>query len=227
MDLQLIQTETKKMKLSVPALRSIGRLTMFILDKLLPRIGMSKIFETVNPDELQYLRWFGQQLCIAEEDGLDRYNIPALSVLINKILLPHCDELNPLDYLKDFTFSLSATIPLSNINSDSMREKIGILYPGGVPLCFVAYRRKAIEYFVRYLGSIQTYVLSDPTVITQRNAIVKLLTTTQCDNDYHGNLFLRKDMSDIHNKCKVEDKYLFHKKMMTTSEAVEKSVSIQ
>lgn len=224
-DLQLIQTETAKMKLSVPALRSIGRLIMFVVDKCIPSLNTKDIFYSNNAYELSYLRWFGQQLLVTDEDGLSRFNIPAISILINGILRPHCDDLNPLDYDKDFTFSLFAMIQLSRVKCAKMRRIAEEKFPNGIPLCLVAYRRRVIQYFLKYLNGIDNYVSSNHLLKSGRQSLVNLFNKTQCANDYQGFMFKSKDYSHIESMFATTKKGLFRKPMMITQEAVDKMVS--
>ena len=224
-DLQMIQTETAKMKLSVPALRSIGKLIMFVVDECIPNLNVKDIFFTDNKYEISYLRLFGKQLLLTDEDGLSRFNIPAISILINGILRPHCDDLNPLNYDKDFTFSLSVLIPIGNVKCPKMRDKISKMFPDYIPLCLVAYRRRVVEYFVKYHEKIDKYVQQKPMLQMGRQALANLFNDTKGSNDYQGYFFKSKNLDHVMSKFVIKKNSLFPKKMLVTSEAVEKTVS--
>ena len=215
------------MKLSVSALRSIGRLIMFVVDKCIPSLNMKDVFYTNNAYELSYLRWFGQQLLLSDEDGLSRFNIPAISILINGILRPHCDDLNPLDYDQDFTFSLFTMIPLSRVKCVKIRKIAEEKFPLGIPLCLVAYRRRVMNYFLKYLKGIDSYVNSNYLLKTGRQSLVDLFNKTQCANDYQGYMFKAIDYSHFESSFATTKKGLFRREIMITDEAVDKMVSSQ
>ena len=111
--LDLISTSKNSFSLSRDALQSIAKLLMFIIDTILPSTPFPYIFKIQNQYEKDYVKKFGQQLHITKEMGLDRFCIPAVSILINKDLNPHYDSMNPVDTHDDFTFSMNLQIPLT------------------------------------------------------------------------------------------------------------------
>ena len=105
--LNLISTKTQKIDLSKTALSSIGKLLMYIIDFCLPATPMSQSFQGTSIFEDKYIKLFGKQLGITEDMGLDRFVFPAVSILVNKDLNPHCDSMNPCELSLKSPFILS------------------------------------------------------------------------------------------------------------------------
>ena len=84
---------------------------MYIIDNIIPTTPYPDVFKIQSEHEREYVSKFGQQLHISEAIGLDRFCVPAISILINRDLNPHYDTMNPTDPDHDYTFSLNFQIP--------------------------------------------------------------------------------------------------------------------
>ena len=80
---------------------------MLLIKEVIPFTVFPKMFEPIHPIEKEYHELFARQLNLFEEDDLNLFNIPAVSLLINDELKPHCDSLNPIDPEGDATQSRS------------------------------------------------------------------------------------------------------------------------
>ena len=64
--------------LSENALKSIGKLIMYIIDNIFPTTPYPEVFKIQCEHEREYIKCFGQQLHISEAIGLDRFCVPAV-----------------------------------------------------------------------------------------------------------------------------------------------------
>ena len=164
------------------------------------------------------MKKFGLQLHITREMGLDRFCIPAMSILINQDLNPHYDSMNPVDNHDDFTFSMNLQIPLTYL-PPTILSTVKKNFPLGVPLCVVLYKRKALCNYAKRMLAIDQYAMSQ----CGRMKIVELLKQVNYDVDYVGRFF-SVDRSKILQQFKVETKLqtVLKNKIFISPEAVDK-----
>lgn len=139
----LISESKKNLTVSRSCLKLLGLFLMYVNDHILPETPFPHAYHTEDGDELRYLRMFGEQLGLNEAGGLERFRFPAVSILINDILYPHMDLMNPWGS-DDYTMAFSLVIPLIEIPS-KFSQYLSQEYPNGVPLCIVIYRRRCLE----------------------------------------------------------------------------------
>ena len=206
--------------LSAHALKSIGKLIMYIIDNILPTTPYPDIFKIQCKHEKECVRKFGQQLYISDAIGLDRFCVPALSILINRELNPHYDSMNPTDPDHDNTFSLNLQIPKSFIPPNQH-----ILYPDGIPLCIVLYKRKALYHYCKRMKAIDNY--KNVKKYPGRQKLVDELMKVNQVWDYIGKFFSREKRNDILSQFgpDTSKKPIFKGKMLVCNEAIDKMVS--
>ena len=233
MALDLISTSKNSFSLSRDALLSIAKLLMFIIDTILPSTPFPNIFKTQNQYELEYVKMFGQQLHITKEMGLDRFCVPAVSILVDKELYPHYDSLNPIDRDNDFTFSMNLEIPLNYIPTNIV-SMVKNDYPTGVPLCLVLYKRNALCNYSKRMTAVDSYMdkkkLVDNKLVLQypgRRKLVELLQDVKGDNDYIGNFFSKDMIKKLVERFDYDQgNSVFKGKILLCPEAVDKMVCI-
>ena len=223
--LNLISTRTKTKSISEEGLKSIGKLLMYVIDHCIPKTTFPDIFNHMNKQERKYIEEFGKQLLITKEMGIDRFNIPALSIVVNRDLKPHYDSMNPVDMIDDYTFSLNIEIPTENIPVE-MKEIVKRQYPFSVPLCIVLYPWKLLIYYARRMTEIDDYIARLPNNFNGRNKLVALLRDVGKDTDYIGNFFSSSNRENIQVLFKADPKSIFKGRKAVLSEAVDKMVSI-
>ena len=215
--------------LSVNTLKLIGKLIMYIIDNIFPTTTYPDVFSIQNEYEREYIREFGKQLHINESLGLDRFFVPAVSILINRDLNPHFDSMNPTDPDHDYTFSLNLNIPSQNLPYQHQKS-----YKHGIPLCIVLYKRKALYHYCKRMKAIDNYksnnVLSHGSYIKQHHGRQKLadeLMKVNKERDYIGKFFSREKRNDILSQFgpDTSKKPIFKGKMLFCNEAIDKMVS--
>ena len=216
--LNLISTTTRDIDLSTCALKSIGNLIMFIINHILPTTKYPNIFKIRNKYEREYLNMFAKQLCITNKTYLEKFGVPAVSILVNQDLNPHYDSMNPVNISDDSTFSLNLLVPIKSLplcNQQLLKEK----FPSGVPLCVVLYKRKALCNYTKRMLAVDQYAIHH----SGRIKIVELLRKVNHDVDYIGRFF-SQDRKEILSKFEVEKKppIVFKGKMLVCPEAVDK-----
>ena len=206
--LNLISTRTKTKSISEEGLKSIGKLLMYVIDHCIPKTTFPDIFNHTNQHERKYIEDFGKQLLITKEMGLDRFNIPALSIVVNRDLKPHYDSMNPVDMIDDYTFSINMEIPTENVPV-ALKETIKKQYPFSVPLCIVLYRRKALIYYARRMTEIDNYIGQLTNNLNGRNKLVALLRDVGKDTDYIGNFFSSSSRKSVEKLFKADPKSIY------------------
>lgn len=208
------------------ALKSIGDLLVFITDECLHEIDHNHVFDTNCNVSLEEIRKFGRQLLLTEDTGLLRLMIPAFSALVNKVLNPHCDGLNPYNYSHDYTFSICVGIQTESIMPVERRQIIQAIYPEVVPFCIVAYGRNALICYAKRQNNIEQYMRqNESSIFIIRQKLVNLLKSSYSDSDYIGSIFMCNDRLELASKFKEDTKCYFKKPLYTTKEAVDKMVS--
>ena len=206
---------------------------MFIIDKILPTTTCRNVFDVKNKYEKEYIKLFGQQLHITKEMGLERFCIPAVSILVNKDLNPHYDSLNPMDKDNDFTFSMNLEIPLIYL-PPNMLPIVKKEFPTGVPLCLVLYKRNALCNYSKRMTAVDSYMdkkkLVDNKLVLQypgRRKLVELLQDVKGDNDYIGNFFSKDTIKKLVERFDYDQgNSVFKSKILLCPEAVDKMVCI-
>ena len=231
--LDLISTSGNKFCLSDDALKSIGKLLMFVIDHILPTTTYPDIFKVQNKYEKEYITLFGQQLHITKGMGLNRFCIPAVSLLVNKQLNPHYDSLNPTKKNDDFTFSMNLQVPLIFL-PPNMLPVVKKEFPTGVPLCIVLYKRNALCNFSKRMKEVDNYmdkkIVVETKLVSQypgRRKLVELLRSVNSDNDYVGNFFSKHTREGLAKKFDYDKhKIVFKGKILLCPEAVDKMVCV-
>ena len=155
--LTLISAWSKKTKIGNEALTLLGKFLMLLIKEVIPFTAFPKMFEPIHPIEKEYHELFARQLNLFEEDDLNLFNIPAVSLLINDELKPHCDSLNPIDPEGDATFSITVQVPLSDI-PESITHIFGNRFRTSIPFCIVMYRRQCLANLSSHHLKIEDYL---------------------------------------------------------------------
>ena len=131
---------------------------------------------------------FGQQLGITDDMGLQRFVFPAVSIVVNKDLNPHCDTLNPTNFNDDTTMSFSTQVPTKDCPSE-LYHSLKELYPNSIPICIVIYKRKCLIDYSKRCSSIHGYMYSSPMEFSGRKKLINLITSVVTHADYTGTFF--------------------------------------
>ena len=218
--LNLISTNTQKIDLSKTALSSIGKLLMYIIDFCLPATPMSKSFQGTSIFEDKYTKLFGEQLGITEAMGLNRFVFPAVSILVNQDLNPHCDSMNPREMEDDYTFSLSAQVPTNECPRD-LYSLLKVSHPVSIPMCIVIYKRKALIDYARRCLNVQRYINENSLEISGRTKLIRLIESVRTHADYLGTFFDPKQRLMIHEQFTFVKRSIFVNKMCLFRESVD------
>ena len=223
--LNLISTSTQSMSLSNSALKSIGKLLMYIIDFCIPETPYPDIFKCSSRYEKNYISLFGKQLLITKEMGLERFNIPAISIVVNRDLNPHYDSMNPFDKSDDMSCSVNIEIPTNKLPSN-IQETVKKQYPKSIPLCVVMYKRKALIYYSRRMLAVEDYVSESPGMAVGRAELVSRLRNVNAVNDYIGNFFDRHDRDSLLDQFQNGRLKTFTGKALVVKEGVDKMVRV-
>ena len=223
--LNLISTSTQSMSLSNSALKSIGKLLMYIIDFCIPETPYPDIFKCSSRYEKDYISLFGKQLLITKEMGLERFNIPAISIVVNRDLNPHYDSMNPFDKSDDLSCSVNIEIPTKKL-PPNIQETVKKQYPRSIPLCVVMYKRKALIYYSRRMLAVEDYVSESPGMAVGRAELVSRLRNVNAVNDYIGNFFDRHDRDSLLNQFQNGRLKTFTGKALVVKEGVDKMVRV-
>ena len=221
--LNLIETSTKTISLDSNALKGIGRLLMYVIDECLPHTPYANVFKSTNKYEREYLQLFGKQLLL-EGNELSRFCFPAISILVNKDLNPHCDSMNPMQLDVDYTFSLSVQVPITKVPI-ILQKQIQHLYPYTVPMCLVIYKRKALVYYCKRMLSVDTYINEVPHKKVGRQKLVEMIRRVGTYADYQGMFFNRTNRTQIEKSFNDINHNTYQGKISKVPEAVDKMVS--
>ena len=223
--LNLISTSTQIMSLTKSSLKSIGKLLMYIIDCCIPESPYPDIFKCTSSYENDYIIDFGKQLLITKEMGLERFNIPAISIVVNRDLNPHYDSMNPFDNSDDMSCSVNIEIPTNKL-PPNIQERVKKQYPSNVPLCVVMYKRKALIYYSRRMLAVEDYVSENPGTAVGRAELVSRLRSVHTANDYIGNFFDRNDRDTVLNQFQSKRLKTFAGKALVVKEAADKMVRV-
>ena len=223
--LNLISTSTQSMSLSNSALKSIGKLLMYIIDFCIPETPYPDIFKCSSRYEKDYISLFGKQLLITKEMGLERFNIPAISIVVNRDLNPHYDSMNPFDKSDDLSCSVNIEIPTKKL-PPNIQETVKKQYPRSIPLCVVMYKRKALIYYSRRMLAVEDYVSESPGMAVGRAELVSRLRNVNAVNDYIGNFFDKHDRDSLLNQFQNGRLKTFAGKALVVEEAADKMVCV-
>ena len=117
-------------------------------------MSFKNVFETTDPYQLEYIRDFRKQLKLQETNGLQWLMLPAILILINTDLNPHCNSMNQSWVSEDYILSLSIQFPTQECPVE-FRESIQETYPFFVPMCIVIYKRKALINYAQRMNSFE------------------------------------------------------------------------
>ena len=219
----LISLWSKTLEVTNQARTELSQFLLFIIKQFLPTTTMPSIFEPFDDVEREYLHLFANQLNIFNEEDKNVFNIPAVSILINDVLHPHCDTLNPTREDQDFTFSSTVQIPVKSLPS-SVRNILQPRFQTSVPFCIVIYRRNCLYQLSMYHKRLKNYQetemgINDPT----KEKIYQMLCNAYSILDY-GGLFFTKHRDRLMEDMFVfqGDDCIFKDKMAIKREAIDK-----
>ena len=215
----LISMWSKNVQVNNEARTELGQFLLFLIKEVIPTTSMPSIFEPFHDIEREYLKLFANQLNITDEEDRNKFNIPAVSLLINDVLHPHCDSLNPSKEGQDYTFSITVKVPIDSLPpsvSDILQQK----YQTSVPFCIVIYRRNCLYQLSLHKKRIEDYGTTEA-----RKKICDMLSNPYSRLDY-GGLFFTKHRDRLMEPNFVleedEDKCIFKDKMAIMKEAIDK-----
>ena len=188
--LNLISTSTNKIHIPDNSLECLGKFLLFVIEKVIPTTAYKDLFKTSNPYEKEYLQMFANQLKIGSKDKLDLFSIPAVSILINKDLNPHCDSMNPVDRDLDYTMAMSIVINAEEL-PEPLRKLIPVNFKSQIPLCVVMYRRKALIYYANRMTKMDNYMIDEQSHSMWKRKLVMLLKSVGSAADYVGCFFFK------------------------------------
>ena len=220
----LISKETRTYVHDEVMISTIGKLLMYIGDKILPTLSdqVVKAFMCEDEYEQEYIDKFSDSLNIERQCSNNKLRFPAMSLLINQDLNPHCDKLNPRVDYRDYTIVITSMISLVDIDleyRDYLRDAFGDL----IPLCIVLYNRQCLLNYSCYWKTVNRFISSKPLEESGRRSMVQLLHSVNTDADYLSNFFQKKCHEVLESNFKF-DKLCkgFKHKIYTTNEAVDK-----
>ena len=220
--LQLISTWTKSTKITNESKTQIGQFLLFLIKNVIPTTSSPHIFEPSHPCEKEYLELFARQLNLYEEHDLQNFNIPAVSLLINNTLNPHCDTKNPISPDHDATFSITVQVPIKSL-SMLLQQVIPNQYTNTIPFCIVMYKRQCLMHLSQYERKIDSYISSDEQYTEARKKIIQILShSVYSDLDYGGLFFTKHRKRLIDHRFEIQDNRIFTEKMAFINEAVDK-----
>ena len=223
--LNLISTSTVVMNLSIATLKSIGKLLMLIVDQCIPLTPLHHIFKTTDKYELEYIRLFGQQLCISDENGLDRFCIPGISILINNDLNPHCDTMNPTTSEYDHTLCYSVQIPVGMLPT-TLQTSLQYEYKSHIPMCIVLYRRNALTHYSKRMNEVDNYLNMSHSCYSGRMKLITHIRDVSFDNDYIGTFFSKSKRNQVYSKFEYDSRSYCKGKILSLNQSVDKMVGV-
>ena len=181
------------------------------------------MFDLQHKCEREYLELFANQLEIHDKNDVKDFLIPAISILINDVLNPHCDSMNPSQQEYDNAMAIIVNISIDKI-PERHREFLHNKYPNSVPVCIVLYRRKCLNYHSNWHIKIDKYLDPEHPSHVGRKKIVDILTTkVNSELDYEG-LFFSKYRDELISldDFQYENNNIFSNKMAAYPESVDK-----
>ena len=222
--LNIIESSTSSKFISKRALKELGKLLMLVIDECLPTSNICNAFKIDSKYHRQYLDMFASQLQL-DKESRSRFCIPAMSLLVNGDLKPHCDTMNPVRYENDYTLSLSVQISIDNLPT-TIREKMRNIYPIAIPICLVIYNRKSLDHYAQRMLNIDNYVSDNVLSSTGRSRLVELLNNVNVYTDYQGTYFINKEYEILGTSYKKNEKFIYDDKTSSIKETVDSMVSI-
>ena len=220
--LTLISAWTKKTRINNEALTKLGEFLMFMIKDVIPTTTFPDLFKPIHDIEKEYHQLFARQLNIFEEDELNKFNIPAVSLLINDQLRPHCDSLNPVNKEYDATLSITVHVPMSEVPK-SITHHFSNRFTTTIPFCIVLYRRQCLVNISSHHLKIEQYLNNKSPYLQGRERIIQLLShSVYSDIDYGGLFFTKHRQRLIQNKFQQNDNRIFKDKIALLNEAVDK-----
>ena len=198
---------------------------MYIIDFCIPETPYPDIFKCSSRYKKDYISLFGKQLLISKEMGLERFNIPAISIVVNRDLNPHYDSMNPFDKCDDMSCSVNIEIPTNKL-PPNIQERVKNQYPRSIPLCVVMYKRKALIYYSRRMLAVEDYVSESPGMAVGRAELVSRLRNVNAVNDYIGKFFDKHDRDSLLDKFQNGRLKTFAGKALVVKEAADKMVRV-
>ena len=220
--LDLIDTSTKKMNMNSTTLKAIAKLLLEVSRDYLPYLGKKDLFKCACKHEKMVVSKFAKQLLLTNEKDIEDFCIPAISLLINKDLNPHCDDMNPTEWNEDVTFSISVQLALSEL---SLPKKLSTiltnLYGDRIPFCLVVYKRKTLVWWSKRMRSIDEYLNKDHHSKEAELNCKKFVSNMQAVNtelDYVGYVYNEDRYKVFSATFKSNPEMLYQ----ATSEAIDK-----
>ena len=225
-DLDIVSRDKKEFYCSDELLSNIGNFLLMIIKTIFPRLSQDfkQSFTTEDKVELKHIYRLATQLGVDDKHNLDLFRIPAISIVINNNIKPHCDSMNPTDPTRDFAFVLSALVPIKEIKNEKYRSYFcNEVSSEHIPICIILYNRKCLLDLAKKTYDINNYVLnqSKPTKSIVSN-MIDLFHLVNSDVDYIGNFFTSAGRSRIIKKFNTHDKSTFKYPKLTLQEAADK-----
>ena len=143
--LSLISTWSKKVKITHDAKTELGKFMQYMINDVIPNTTMPDSFSSnITSIDQEYLQLFAKQLNITNNEDLDVFNIPAISLLINNDLNPHCDSSNPISSQNDITLSITVQVPITSLPKATQTILPKGKFTTSIPFCVVLYRRQCL-----------------------------------------------------------------------------------
>ena len=206
-------------------MRELGKLLMLVIDECLPASNFGNAFKIDSKYHHQYLRMFASQLQL-DNKSRSRFCIPAISLLVNGDLKPHCDTMNPVRYENDYMLSLSVQISIDNLPT-TICEKMRNIYPIAIPMCLVIYNWKSLDHYTKWMINIANYVSDNVLSFKGRYWLIELLNNVNICTDYQGTYFINKEHEILGIMTyEKNDKFIYDDKTSSVQETVDSMVSL-
>ena len=191
-DLQLISSKKANFEFSYNFLQVLGQIILYMskhIFKSLPTL-LKGAFSTDDEFELKYLKLFAEQLGLVSEEEISDFKVPAVSIIVNDDLKPHCDSMNPSDEHRDVAFVYTTMMQVSSINDLKVQKELSHVFKDGViPLCIILYNRKCLLDLSTKLKRIADYsdIKGRDNIIFPK--VLEIFQSSYSDVDYVNNFF--------------------------------------
>ena len=222
-DLSLISMNTKDRFIDNISIKCIGDLCNTVSSFIYHSSELRDTFSSKNSTYNHYLQLFANQLNITDNHQLQQFCIPAISIIINNKLAPHCDSSNPIEVNEDKTLVVTKIIPRDKIDTTLSIDN-NKHFKNGIPLCIVMYKRQCLLKKVQNQQKFDRYLHESHESRIGRLKLVEYLSYKVYNEvDYVGMFFSKHRHQLIHDKFKfpLSMKYYRHK-VALFDEAVDK-----
>ena len=225
-DLDLVSSSAFNRNCSDSMLSLLGQLLLYIKRNIFPEIHpeLDKAFSISNSFEMEYVQRFAKQLKITNIQDLNVFPFQSISIIINDDIKPHCDDLNPNDPTRDYTFVITSTIDPISIDDTETRLFFREQFQESIPLTIVLYNRKSVVDQAKRTSDIEKYISSLNNTPTYRilQEVIDLFHTADSEADYVGNFFNKQKRKEVISLFKLNNKSLMSYPKLIRNEAPDK-----